>query len=53
MYYFNKESGEEFFRDEMLSDFSDSRFQDTFRAYFMELGIPVKSPAVSVVKILV
>lgn len=43
MYYFNKESGEEFFRDEMLSDFSDSRFQDTFRAYFMELGIPVKN----------
>lgn len=42
MYYFENECGEAY-TDKWITDFSDSSFQDAFRAYFAELGIPVKN----------
>lgn len=43
MYYFEKECGGEEYTDECITDFSNPLFQDAFRAYFAELGIPVKN----------
>lgn len=42
MYYFEKESTDHPYTDAFITDFSNPLFQDAFRAYFAELGIPVK-----------